>query len=81
VTDEGLAQRFQRAREERAYWDRYYLEHLTQHPDEWIAVHDGTVIAHARHIWDLLQELESQGVDPRDAWITFLNATRRAISL
>jgi hypothetical protein len=81
VIDEGMARRFQRARDERDYWDRHHSKLLAQYPDEWVAVHDGRVIAHAQHVWDLLQRLERQGIDPRDSWMTYLNATRRAISL
>jgi hypothetical protein len=81
VIDEGMARRFQQAREERAYWETHYPELLAQYPDEWVAVGDGKVIAHTQHVWDLLQRLDREGLDPRDSWITYLNATRRAISL
>lgn len=81
TADELAATLFRRGREERAYWERHYPDLLARYPDEWIAVHEDTVVARALNIWDLVQVLEDQGIDSRDAWITFLNATRRAISL
>jgi hypothetical protein len=81
VADEGLARRFQRAKEEEAYWERHYPDFLAKYPDQWVAVHDGKLIARTEHLSELVQELERQGFDPRETWFTFLNATRRAISL
>ncbi|MGE3599952.1 MAG: DUF5678 domain-containing protein [Dehalococcoidia bacterium] len=75
-----MAHRFKRGRDERAYRDRRYPELLARYPDEWVAVHEGSLIAHAKHVRDLLQELEIQEIDPRDSRITFLTATSRAIS-
>lgn len=81
TVDKDMARRFQQAKDERAYWERHYPSLVIQFPDEWIAVHKGVAVAHAPRVWNLLQMLESEGIDPLDAWITFLNATHRAISL
>lgn len=81
MVDKDMARRFQRARDERVDWEKHYPGLLAQYPDEWVAVHDGRVIAHESHIWNLMQGLERQGVDRRDVWITFLNESRRAVSL
>ena len=81
VMDNDLVRRFQRARESRAFWDAHYRDLLAQYPDQFIAVNDGEVVARARHIWDLVQDLEARGIDSRDTWITFLNATQRSLSV
>jgi hypothetical protein len=81
MMDRDLARRFQQSRDERAYWERHYPAFLAQYPDEWIAVYEDTIVAHAPHVWDLINALEDRGIDAREAWITFLNATRRAVSL
>jgi hypothetical protein len=81
TSPEDIRRRFERAREERAFWEANYLDLLARYPDEWIAVENGEVIARASHVWDLVQDLEAQGIEPRTAWITFLNATRRSIKL
>ena len=81
TTDAEIALRSEHAREERAFWDAHYLELLAQFPDEWVAVCDGKVITRAEHIWELIDDLRARGIDPRDAWITFLNATHRSLCL
>jgi hypothetical protein len=81
TSPEEVRRRFKRGREERAFWAAHYLDLLARYPDEWVAVENGEVIARAAHVWDLVQELEARGKDPRTTWTTFLNATDRSIKL
>lgn len=79
--DEATAQRFERAREERAFWERHYRELLAKYPDEFVSALDGEVVAHRFCLRDLLRDLEEQDIDVRETWVEFMNASRRSVTL
>ena len=72
---------WERADAERRYWDEEFPSLLEKYPDRFVAVHNREVIASALDLLDLLHEIERRGVNPRDAWVRFISASRRSVLL
>ena len=61
-----------RAGEERAFWSAHRAELTNRHPDEFVAVLNGTVVDHDRDLMMLARRLQESGVRPSDAAIEFM---------
>ena len=78
---EELEELWERAEAEQAFWDSHYSELLSKYPDQFVAVHDGEVVATAFDLRDLVRDLEALGLQPSDVWIEFMRATHRTVLL
>ena len=72
---------WERAEEEQRFWDEHYEELRSRHPDQFVAVVDGEVVATGRHLADIERELKAQGLRSGDAWLRFMAATHRIVAL
>ena len=70
---------WQRAEREQRFWREHYQEYLERYPDQFVAVHDGRVIATSRHLRELVALVRGQGLKPTDVWVRFLAKTPRRI--
>ncbi len=48
------------------FYRTHYRELLQTYPDEWVAIHDGEVSAHAGELVELLAEVDALGVPRSD---------------
>lgn len=60
-----------------AYWVTHYSELLARYPEQFVAVHAGVVIAHGPDLVAVTREIESRGLEPRQAWLRFITADPR----
>lgn len=63
---------WQRAEDERDFWDAQREMLMRQYPEEFVAVVKGEVVAHGPNLVDLVQQIGAAGHDVRTVWIEFL---------
>jgi hypothetical protein len=71
-TTEPTTALWQEAEREQAYWTEYYAELLREHPEEFVAVRDGRVIAHSPDLPQLLATLARDGIAPTYVCVRFI---------
>ncbi len=54
------------------YYEAHHDTLLEQHPEEWVAIYNETVVGAAPHIEDLLTALARQGVPPEQALVRYV---------
>ena len=59
---------------EQAFWTAHYDELLRAHPERFVAVVDGRVVATATDLQELLAILARDQIEPTRAWVRFLTA-------
>ncbi len=64
-----------------AFWRAHRSELLRDYPDQFVAVHDGRVIAHSPHLVDLERILNGQGLEIADVWTEFVDTGTRLLIL
>lgn len=52
-----------------AFWQKHQQEFLARYPDQFVAVHDGTVITPDRDLRSVLDRIAQRGLDPRRVWL------------
>ena len=73
-SQEGVRAAWQAADAEEAFWRQHYGSYLEQHPDQFVAVHEGKVVATDSDLGQLLRILEAKRLDPRRVWVRFVTA-------
>ncbi len=76
---EGVHEAWQAAEAEDAFWREHYSRLLEQFPDQFVAVHDGRVVATSTDLQDILRALDERGLDPRKVWVRFVTADARRV--
>jgi hypothetical protein len=71
----------QRADREQAFWAEHEPAYLTQYPDQFVAVHDDSVVATSNDLQRLTLFMREQGLNPTDVWVRFMMATPQHWSL
>ena len=74
-SDDEIRAMFAEARREQAFWEEHYPRLVEQFPDQFIAVHEGEVIAVATHPYELAETIRAAGFEPRQVWSSFMMAT------
>ena len=70
------------ARKIETWWEAHYSELLTSHPEQFVAVRDGTVVASNPDLAMLVYELRDLGLRPReDVAIEFITARKGQLLL
>ncbi len=69
------------AEEERRFWETHAEQMLNEHPDEFVAVFKGEVVAFGSELVIVLNALEAKGIRPRDAWIKFIVTEKHSLLL
>ena len=80
-TLERSQEALERSDAERAYWEDHLLELLEKYPEQFVAVKDGSVIAAAPDLQQLVTILEKESVDFRDLWVRFVTKDPRRVLL
>ena len=62
------------AETQQAYWAAHYAEFLQRYPEQFVAVHDGAVVATSPDLAQLLRALERRGLEPRRVWVRLITA-------
>ncbi len=76
---EGLGEAWAAAEAEDAFWREHYSQLLEQFPDQFVAVHDGHVVATSTDLQGLLQSLDERQLEPRQVWMRFVTADVRRV--
>ena len=54
---------------------------VDEYPDQWIAVSDGTVVAHGDKLDKVLRQIDQKGIDRSDVIVRFIERTQRTLNL
>lgn len=54
------------------YLDQHYEELLEQYPEQWVAIYNQRVVAHAKDIWELVRQVREGGIPPGDIFQSYL---------
>ncbi len=54
---------------------------VDEYPDQWIAVSDGTVVAHGDKLNIVLRQIDQKGIDRSDVIVRFIERTQRTLIL
>lgn len=66
----------------RRFWAEHYAELLKSHPERFVAVKDGKVVASSPDLALLVYQLRDLGLDPRtDVTIEFISASSASLLL
>jgi hypothetical protein len=72
---------WQRAEEERAFWDANRARLSEQYPDEFVAVQHGEVVDHDPDLLLLVQRLQARGIGVPGVWLQFMATRNRPLLL
>ena len=75
MTLEEVRAAMQRAQEERDFWEAHYSEYVEKYPDQFVAVHNGEVVATSKDLQGLVLRLKERGLKPTDVRAEFITAT------
>ena len=78
---DAAAAALEAAKHEQAYWEANADTLARQYPDQFVAVHDGKVIAHAPDLMELHEQVRSRGLDIQATWVRFLASDPRRFIL
>ena len=76
---EGLHMAWEAAEAEDAFRHEHYSRLLEQYPDQFVAVHDGHVVATSPDLQQLLRSLDERRLEPRQVWVRFVTADVRRV--
>lgn len=65
---EELTAKLNEAEREYRFWQEHYQEFLRRYPDQFVAVHDGQVVAVSDDLSDLTASLANLDLRPTDVW-------------
>lgn len=66
---------------EDAFWHKHYKKLLHDHPDQFVAVSDGKVVATNTDLRQLVRILKEKGLEIPKVWVRFLTADPRRLLL
>jgi hypothetical protein len=69
---EEINTRWQEAERQRLFWEEHYQEFLRAYPDQFVAVHDGDVVAVSDDLQDLNASLKRLRLQPSDVWVRYI---------
>ena len=76
---EGIHKAWEAAAAEDAFWREHYSRLLEQYHDQFVAVHDGHVVATSPDLQQLLRSLDERRLEPRQVWVRFVTADVRRV--
>lgn len=80
-TREEVLAAFREAEEEQQFWDGCWEHVRAVYAGEFVAAHDGEIVAHAADFEMLLDELESRGIAPGHAFVRYVPAPGETLLL
>jgi hypothetical protein len=72
---DGLWELKQEADRERAFFEAHHQEFAQKYPDQFVAVHEGRVIAVSDDPGRLVALIREQEYEPRKVWTDFIQVT------
>ena len=69
---EGLRERFRDAEADRSFWAEHFAEFATIHPEQFVAVLNGAVVAVAKDLSQLIALLEGRHLDVTKTSVRFV---------
>ncbi len=60
------------AENERCFWEMHHAEFIQRYPDQFVAVQNGKVVANAPGLTELVDLLESKGIEPTKVWTRYI---------
>ena len=63
---------WKKAETEDAFWQKHRDEFLEKYPDQFVAVHERSVIVTSRNLEELASMLTSKGLDLQKVWVRFI---------
>ena len=75
----GAREAWAAADQEDAFWREHYRQFLDQYPEQFVAVHNGQVVATDSDLRQLIRILEKKRLDRRQVWVRFMTADPRRV--
>jgi hypothetical protein len=69
LAEKAAGAAWEEAEAELAFWKRHQQEFLLRYPDQFVAVHDGEVVAAGAELRSVLDRIAELGIDPRRVWL------------
>lgn len=69
---DGLWELKQEADRERAFWNEHYQDFVQKYPDQFVAVHDGQVIAVSDDLEPFIRAIKDKGYAPGKVWSKYI---------
>lgn len=79
--EEVIELRLRHFQEDIQYLHSLKQELLRKYLDQWVAVHDKSLVAHAKRFWDLRRQLSQKGIPQNETVIDFVSSKRRIMLL
>ena len=79
--EQAIREAFRRADEADAFWAAHYAELLERYPEQYVAIHQGEVVANHPDPLELDRMLEGKGLDPREVWVKLITTHPRYLIL
>ena len=76
---EGVHEAWAAADAEDAFWSEHYRQILDRYPDQFVAVHEGAVVATAPGLRQLLHALNEKALVRRQVWVKYVTADPRRL--
>lgn len=65
---------WERADKEQAFWEEQAADFPLRYPDQYVAVHDDIVVAHASSLLEIIDLLRTHNLKPADVWMRYFSA-------
>lgn len=72
---------WKKADEEQAFWSAHHAQLLERFPDQFVAVAGGAVVAAGPDLPQVIQLIESKGLELAGVWIRFIMTNPRGLML
>ena len=69
------------ADEQEKFWQEHYQEFLEKHPDQFVAVYKGSIVATNEDLQQLVHIVRDTGMKVSDVWVRFITANPRRVLL
>lgn len=79
--DAELKALFEESERRSTFWSEHYQEFIEKYPDQFVAVHNGEVIAVNPDLFGLVADVTKLGLTPRQVWSRFIEATPLPLQL
>ena len=73
LTTETARALWKEAEQETAFWLDHQHEYLVRYPDQFVAVHNGSVVAADHDLRVVIDRLTNLGVEYREVWLRYMD--------
>ncbi len=65
---------WEQADEEQAFWEEQATDFPLRYPDQYVAVHEHEVVAHASSLLEIIDALQAHDLKPAEVWMRYFSA-------